>query len=133
MPHLSKRRIDRDTEKLIDSALVWTFSRLKGNEVNFVFSSLLTPTERLMLAKRLGILFLLNENKTEDNTAQTLKVTQQTVSRISLQHKIVAPQASNFIFRKLSNWKEFTAFKNAMEELALGALKAFSRGMAGKI
>lgn len=133
MSHVSKRRLPNDTRKLIDRALLWTFSRLKGNESELIINSILTPTERVMLAKRLGILFLLNEGKEETTIAETLKVTQGTVSRIRLQHRLVSSQASNFLFRKLSNWKEFTAFKNAMQELALQALKTFSRGMAGKI
>lgn len=133
MGHLSKRRLPNDTRKLIDKALLWTFSRLKGNQSELVIESILTPTERIMLAKRLGILFLLKEGKEEAAIAETLKVTQGTVSRIKLQHQLVSSQASNFLFRKLSNWQEFTAFKNAMQKLALGALKTFSRGMAGRI
>ncbi|MBI3289951.1 hypothetical protein HYZ78_00975 [Candidatus Microgenomates bacterium] len=133
MPHISPKTLDKHTLKLIDSALMWTFSRLKGRETDLIFDSLITPTERLMLAKRLGILYLLKENETEPKIAEILKVRQATVSRIRLQHTQVSPQTSNFLFRKLSNWREFTAFKNALKEIGLEALKVFSRGMAGKI
>lgn len=133
MPHVSRRKLEGDTQKLIDSALVWTFSRLKGNEVNIIFNCLLTPTERLMLAKRLGMLYLLKEDKEESVIAETLKTTHQTVYRIKLQHQLTSAEESKFIFKKLTNWEEFTVFKNAMQKLALYALKTFSRGMAGKI
>lgn len=133
MAHVSKRKLSENTRGLIDSSLLWIFSRLNGKESNWVLESLLTPTERIMLAKRLGILFLLKEDREETVIAETLKVTQGTVSRIKLQHKLVSQPASNFLFRKLSSWQHFTVFKNAMQELALKALKTFSRGMAGKI
>ena len=133
MPHVSKRKLEKDTQKLIDSALVWTFSRLKGNETNIVFNSLLTPTERVMLAKRLGILYLLKEGQEERVVAETLKTTHQTVYRIKLQHRLISDSESLFLIKKLSNWKEFVVFKKVMGDLALGVLKALSRGMAGKI
>lgn len=133
MPHVSKRRLEKDTQKLIDSALVWTFSRLKGNEVNIIFGSLLTRTERIMLVKRLGILYLLNEGKEENIIAETLKTTQPTVSRIKMQQMLAPGGDSEFLFKKLARWQEFTVFKKIMGDLALHVLKTFSRGMAGRI
>ncbi|MBI3289940.1 hypothetical protein HYZ78_00920 [Candidatus Microgenomates bacterium] len=133
MGHVSKRKLPEETKELIDKSLLWILSRLKGKESELIIESLLTPTERVMLAKRIGILFLLNEGKEENTIAETLKVTQGTVSRIKIQHKLVSSQSSNFLFRKLKNWQEFTTFKTAMQDLALKALKTFSKGMAGKI
>lgn len=133
MPHLSRRKLNQKTEKLIGSALVWAFSRLKENEANYVFESLLSPTEKLMLAKRLGIIFLLNENSDETTISETLKVTQATVSRIKFQHKHVSQNSSSFLLHKLNNWHDFNLFKGAIKEIGINALKTFSRGMAGKV
>lgn len=133
MPHVSKRFLQKDTKDLIDNALVWVFSRLTGEQVKLIFDSLLTPTERLMLAKRLGILFLLKEETSQDSITNTLKVTQATISRINLQHKLISPAASHFLFTKLSNWKDFTAFKNALKSVGYEVIRTFSRGMAGRV
>lgn len=133
MPHVSKKKIDKNTQKLIDDALLWVFSRLKGNETEVIFRTLITPTERIMLGKRLGILYLLKEGQGETVVAETLKTTQPTVSKIKLQHTTLPSHESAFLFRKLSRWEEFSAFKTAMKDLALFVLKTFSRGMAGRI
>lgn len=86
-----------------------------------------------MLAKRLGILFLVKENKPDNVIAETLKVSLPTPARIRLQNKLVKPEATTFLFKKLENWQDFSAFKNALEEIGLNLLKTFSRGMAGRI
>jgi uncharacterized protein YerC len=44
--------------------------------------SLLTGTEKLMLAKRLAIVFLLEEGLTESQIAETLHVTRMTVEKM---------------------------------------------------
>lgn len=133
MPHVSRKKLPEGTRKNIDNALLWVFSGLAGKEVELIFNSLLTPTERLMLAKRLGILFLLKEKMSETSIADTLKTTQTTVSRINLQHKLAPKESSHFLFRKLTNWQDFSLFKNALREVTLGLAKIFTRGMAGKI
>ena len=133
MPHVSKRKLDKEALKQLDSALTWMFSGLRGKEVGLILRTLMTPTEKVMFGKRLGILYLLKEDKSEAVIAEALKTTQPTVSRIKLQNTLLPPKESAFIFRKLSRWKDFSTFKSAMQDLALFVLKTLSRGMAGRI
>lgn len=85
MPHVSKYKLDNTAEQRLLKTLELVLARItKEEEVNDFLLALLTPTERVMLAKRLGIVILLKEGLPESRIASTLHVTRITVSRMQL-------------------------------------------------
>lgn len=85
MPHVSRNKLDQKIEKQLTDTLDIVLTNLsKQDEVKGFLLSLLTPTERIMLAKRLTIIILLNEGFSESEIADTLHVTRVTVSRMQL-------------------------------------------------
>lgn len=83
MPHISKNKLSNKVEDDLSDTLDLILSNLNKKEsVRQFLLALLTPTERVMLAKRLAIIILLNEGFPESHIAQTLHVTRITVSRL---------------------------------------------------
>lgn len=132
MPHVSRKMVPEETKKILKEALVFVFSNLKPDEVKKAFSSLLTETEQIMLAKRLGISFLLNENIDDVNIADTVKTTRQTVARIRLQLKAGLAEAKDFLLRRLSSWKRIRILKNTAKQIAIFAVKRILRASVGR-
>lgn len=85
MPHISRIKLDKKTENKLIKTLELVFTKItREEEMRGFLLSLLTPTERLMLAKRLAIIILLREGVPESRVATTLHVTRITVSRMQL-------------------------------------------------
>lgn len=123
MPHVSKRRLDKKTEdKLLDSlqTVLGNLSKEDGKEFMF---SLLSETERLMLAKRLGIIVLLKEKVPESQIAIALHVTRETVARM---HNYLAlkEKGYNIALKKLAREKASEEFKAFLLELVKYAARA---------
>lgn len=133
MPHLSKKKLDKQTHRLLESASISLFSHASSSETKKLFETLLTKTERLMIAKRIGAGFLLKENAPETKISETLKLSRETVSRFDLLMRAQPPENWELIFKKLKKWQEFNALTNVLKEAGIYLLKTFSRGMAGKI
>lgn len=133
MPHVSKRKLDVKTKKLLIDALTTLLSNSTHTETDKVLSVLLTGTERLMVAKRVGAALLISESITESEIAESLKITRFTVSKYMLIVKLGDKATWNFILKKLETWHEFTMLKSELKKLGIYALKKFSRGMAGKV
>lgn len=124
MPHLSKGRL---TQKL-QAELLQTFKtvlrRIKtDSEAEFFLSSLLSETERMMLAKRLAIVVLLEENVPETTIAEILRVTRETVNRIGLLSQIKG-EGYKIALRKLNEEKALSTFKKFLLSLARYSIRA---------
>ncbi|HSW47680.1 MAG TPA: Trp family transcriptional regulator [Candidatus Saccharimonadales bacterium] len=85
MPHVSRNKLSFQTEQQLTDTLDLVLSKLTRKEsVKDFLLSLLTPTERIMLAKRLAIIILIKEGIPQSQISQTLHVTRITVSRLEL-------------------------------------------------
>lgn len=83
MPHISRKKLDKTAEHKLLQTLELVLAKItRVEEVDIFFLSLLTPTERVMLAKRLAIIILLNEGLPDSRIAEALNVTRITVSRL---------------------------------------------------
>src|SRR3990172_8201778 len=82
MTHVSHKKLSKQTEAEIISALKSALTNLKPNDVNKVFSALLTKTEQIMLAKRLTAAYLLLEGASYDQISKSLNLTEQTISKV---------------------------------------------------
>ncbi len=85
MPHVSRNKLTKTVENQLTTTLELVLARIsKEEEMKDFLLSLLTPTERVMLAKRLAIIILLKEGLPESHIAEALHVTRITVSRMQL-------------------------------------------------
>lgn len=84
MTKVSKRIIDRNLEDYIFKNFVKTISKLKEQtEIQNFFHDLLSPTERVMIIKRLAIAVMLKKGYTYDQIDHTLKVSRPTIMNVS--------------------------------------------------
>ena len=85
MPRVSPRPLKKEIEKEITANLDLTFSQLKSEPVAKDFlEDFLTVEERLMLAKRLAVVYLLKEGFSYGKISEALKVTPVTIGKIRL-------------------------------------------------
>jgi len=126
MPHVSKNRLSKKAEKdlleLLEIVLTKTGNRDKMS--NFLLS-LLSDTERTMLAKRLGAVLMLKSGASETETANSLHITRETVSRINMLSKLKG-DGYNVATTALEKEKVFQVFKKAVTSLAKYSIRAAS-------
>ena len=85
MPHISKKRLDPRVQKQILYFFKTIIADLKTEEETAAFlDSLMTNTEKLMLAKRLAMVVLLTERIPDSEIVKTLKTTHSTVEKMKL-------------------------------------------------
>lgn len=85
MPQVSKRFVDKKVQERIFSLFISgiTMSKNKDETKSFI-EDLLTPTERLMLAKRFTIAYLLLEKYDYVTICSLLKVSKSTIGKVSM-------------------------------------------------
>lgn len=85
MPQISKRKLDQVVKKDVLNSFSYTIKELKTKkEVDEFLSSVLTDTERLMIAKRVLAAFLLRNNVEEKKIGSALKLTSATITRLKM-------------------------------------------------
>ncbi len=86
---------------------IFSRSNLK-RETSFLVNDLLTPTERIMLAKRLAIILMLENGYSFSAIERTLKVTRQTIVRFWKMAKLGKfSYLKQSKIKKVSFWKDF--------------------------
>ena len=123
MPHVSKIKLDKRLETQLFNSLETALGKLSKEETKAFLLSLISPTERLMLAKRLAVVILLKEDVPIGTIASTLHVTKETVGRIHLQSQ-VRGDGYNIVFNKLQNEKFLKDFKSFLLKLAGYSIRA---------
>ena len=125
MTHVSKRRLKKIEEKELIQSLDLVMAKISnGLEMESFLSSLLTKTERIMLAKRLAIVILLKEGTPQSNISNTLNVTQATVSRMELFLEAKGDSGYGIALGKLENEKILKEFKNLLIKVAGYSIRA---------
>ncbi|MEX2028377.1 MAG: Trp family transcriptional regulator [Candidatus Curtissbacteria bacterium] len=85
MTRISRRILGKQIENEIFETLWEAISQVRTKQdVQLFLNDLLTPSEKLMIAKRLSIAVLLLKNRTYGEICDLLKVSNETVSRIAL-------------------------------------------------
>lgn len=80
---VSKKNVNRQVEKRIFKSLYQVLADLKKpEEVKKFLDDVLSKTEKTVLAKRLGIAWYLNKNKSYDVIRQDLKVSSATIATV---------------------------------------------------
>jgi len=85
MAQISRRLLKKDTEDKINNLLWDAIVDCSSKELTAQFlEDLLTPTEKVMLAKRLAIAYLIGKNIPHLKIADILKVSYPTVRTVSI-------------------------------------------------
>tara|TARA_B100001989_G_C24528031_1_gene459847 strand:- start:242 stop:646 length:405 start_codon:yes stop_codon:yes gene_type:complete len=82
MTRVSNQKLDKLVAKEIWNQLGETIGRLSASKADPFLESILTPTEQIMLAKRLAIIVLIDEGHTDYAISKTLRVSSSTVARL---------------------------------------------------
>lgn len=122
MPHVSRKKLPDETLQQIIDTFLFVLTDIKDKQIMESFlNSILSKTEKTMLAKRLAMVFLLSENVEETKIAQILNVTQSTVSlmKLRLETKWAGYQQAVAKIKK----------QKALEELKILSLKIVNYGI----
>lgn len=85
MTKISRRYLNKELENHIFEFFLKAIVDIKTtNEAKAFIEDLLSPTERIMLIKRLAIAILLTKGYTYDSIDDTLKVSRSTIMNVSL-------------------------------------------------
>lgn len=88
---ISRRILNQELEKYIFELFIKSIGDLRDpEEIKNFLEDLLSPTERIMLVKRLSIAILLEKNYTYEQISQILKVSSPTINKVGLTLKIGA-------------------------------------------
>lgn len=118
MPHVSRNRLSKKIEQELTGKLNQVLTILNSSDEMFAFlEALLTETERLMLAKRLATIILLNEGLPDSQIAEILHITRITVAKMRYYNK-ARGQGFNIALAKLEKQKQFFVFKKMLLSLA---------------
>ena len=111
MPHISQKQLKKETAKDIRKHFIKTVTSFGGKNNNKAFfDELLTPTEQIMLAKRLAMLFMLAEGMSSYKVRKILNLSPSTTARFQKEIEHGAfPYIENIVKKKSSRdktWKE---------------------------
>ena len=85
MPHVSKRKLDEKYVQDLFLEIVSVFEKAgRRGELRQVLSQLLTPTEKIMLAKRLAVISMLSQDIPIHDIAGSLSMSPSTIDIMSL-------------------------------------------------
>ena len=108
MTQISKRQLSKQMEEMVYATFWETTAKLtKPDEVDFFFSDLFTPAERINFIKRLSIAVLLYKGYDWRQICDLLKVSPNTVAKISIRLK---GSGFKMFFNKVEkeeNWGQF--------------------------
>ena len=89
MTQVSRIPLRKEIEKRVYDIFLSSLARVHHkDQVETFIQDLLSPTEQLMLAKRLSIAFLLHKGYDQRSISRILKVSLSTVNRVSLRMQI---------------------------------------------
>ena len=86
MPHVSKNELDAGIKtKLFDQFFELFRTAGRRDNITLFITELFTPTEKMMLAKRLSIILLLDKDLPQHVISEHLQVSPSTVARMSVE------------------------------------------------
>lgn len=89
MTQVSRRVLHKQVEQQIFETLWEAISQVRNREdIQIFLNDLLTPTERMMIAKRLAIAVLLLKERNYETIKDFLKVSNETISKVALTLKL---------------------------------------------
>ena len=129
MSQVSKRPLRKEVfERVFELLLKIVTDSQNPKEAELLLEDLLSPTEKIMLAKRLAIAVLLAKDYFYRTIEEILRVSKPTISMVSLSLKYSGAGYRNFAEKVLKE-KKGEEFWDKVEDLVLSAM---SHGKGGK-
>lgn len=126
MPHVSKRIIDTKVKKHTLDSLTFLIKDLNNSiDTEKFLSSVLSETERLMIAKRIVAAFLLRHNTESKEIQDLLKLTPATVFRLKLWIQ-THQEGFDVIFNKMERQRRSEITKEILYKILDYSIKAGS-------
>ncbi len=114
MPQVSKNKLEKDLKEELQSCFYKSFLNLETEkEAREFLDDLITPTEKIMLAKRMGITKLLKEEFRYRKISGVLKVSYATVGKIKEKLRSNMTKTFNNKLKK-KYWKRFVKISKAL-------------------
>lgn len=121
MPRVSRTPLKPYIKRDIVNEFWYTLGKLNTQEIYTLFKQVLTPTEIIMLAKRLAILRSLKEDTNYEDIRNIFKVTNGTISNMNAALMNLSPKGIKIIEsmikdenRHLENLREAKQSKGSM-------------------
>lgn len=122
MTQVSRNPLGKETNNEIQATLWWLLARLNSDlDIRNFLDGLLTKTEKIMLAKRLSIAFLINKGYAYRDICDVLKVSIATVCRIKEMMEKNNGDYEIFI-KKLEKREELKKFSEQVDRAVSGLL-----------
>ncbi len=119
MPHVSKIKLKKSVASDIGNTFASTLLEIRGVRGRAFLIELLTPTERIMLSKRLSIILMLSQNASYYRIRNMLRVSTSTIKRV---HTAMLSGSFSEILRRTAEKKSRREFWNLIEAIARGGL-----------
>jgi uncharacterized protein YerC len=128
MPHISKKKLDQKTVDELEKHLT-SITQNAGSKTRIhIFEELLTKTETVMLAKRIGILFLLKKGVSLYKISEILQISPSTAERFRKDIEAGKYKHTTDWLWKNSKEGSFDAFMEVLVALAFtGRRRSFKK------
>ena len=125
MPQVSRNKLEPREEQELKEALNLVLAGIsKRDEMIKFINSLLTDTEKLMLAKRLAIIVLIKEDLKDSEISKSLNVTEMTVSKFRYFYEARAKEGYDIALHKIENDRFLQGVKRVILALADYGIRA---------
>lgn len=124
MSQVSRYRLSEDRLKEIERVFIETIGMLADNQVtNEFLTDFLTPTEKIVLSKRIMIALMLKNKMDYETIKKTLKVSQSTIANVNIKLKY-SGVGYHQVLDKLLKRKKIVKVFSQIERVALSVLSA---------
>ena len=125
MPQVSRVKLEPKEEEELKEALNLVLAGIsKRDEMIKFVNSLLTDTEKLMLAKRLAMIVLIREGKSDSDISNALHVTRITVTKFRYYYESRAKDGYDIALNKIESDKLLQGVKRVILALADYGIRA---------
>lgn len=128
MPQVSRIPLDHQTQHQVLDTLDLVLGKLKKDETRAFLFSLLSKTERVMVAKRFTAILLLKQGKKISDIAKTINMTESTIRKLGMQMQI-KNQGFEVAFKMMKDEKIAEEINNILISLA----KYSARAAGGRV
>lgn len=125
MPQVSKNKLEAKAEKELLESLDFIFSSIsKEDEMQVFVNTLMTKVEKLMLAKRIGIVVLISQGLNDSQIASTMNVTRITVAKTRYFYEARGKEGFEIGLSKLKQKERMDKLRNVLNSLARYSIRA---------
>ena len=114
MPHLSKRKLDPKVYRELVTLFEYVLGHLNSKDAQELLTSLFSETEKLMLAKRIATVFMIDEKIPYSHISDTLKLSPDTVHKIALEMETPKGNGFQIAINKLNDMEREKLFKKIL-------------------